>query len=211
MDTLRTSLALAAAAGLLAFSTTARADEPSTHRHSDTTDTTSTTTTTTQSDVTPSTTTPIYNTTTTTQATYDPMVSADTEREQIRPNRPLLITGGAIFAGSYLASVISAAQSDTKGDNNLYIPVVGPWIDMGNRDCGFGDCGSREDVNNALLLGSGVLQGAGAALLIASVFVPENRERVSVSAAKKPVAKPEVKVLPISLRAGAGIGAVGTF
>ena len=71
----------------------------------------------------------------------------------------------------------------------------------------------REDVNNALLLGSGILQGAGVVMAVASAFVSENREGEmrGAKAALKPVAKPEIKVLPISLRSGAGIGAVGTF
>jgi hypothetical protein len=159
------------------------------------------------------------STTTTTASSYDPSVydanvGADRSSYSVRPNRPLLITGAGIFAATYGASVIAGAASDTQGDKNLYIPVVGPWIDMAERECGIGDCGSREDVNQALLIGSGVLQSVGVGLAVASLFIPEKREVSTTATARErslAATKPNVKILPISVRAGGGFGAVGTF
>lgn len=151
--------------------------------------------------------------TTTTAADYEySLASADTEVRSTRPNRPMLATGGVLFAASYGASVIVAAASDTDGDERLYIPVVGPWLDMAERECTIGECSSREDFNNVLLIGSGVAQGLGVGLAIASFLVPEKRE-VRVTKANGPAVayKPEIKVTPISLRGGGGIGAAGTF
>lgn len=158
---------------------------------------------------------PVYSTTTTTASQYDPLAGEDTEGFKYRPNRPLLITGAAIFAGTYAASTIVGAFSDTQGDDNLFIPVAGPWLDLADRECGLGDCGTREDVNQALIIGSGVAQGVGVGLAIASLFIPEERHGMmrSASARERSIAtaKPTVKVMPISLRAGGGLGAMGTF
>lgn len=150
--------------------------------------------------------------TATTAAPYDPtMVGAERERE-IRPNRPLLITGSAIFLGTYGASVIQALASDTEADDNNYIPLVGPWLNIAERDCQLGDCGTQEDWNNILLIGSGVAQGVGVGLAIASLIVPETEERVAKGKDKTKVAKPEVRVIPVQMgRGGAGVGAVGRF
>src|SRR6188508_102438 len=53
------------------------------------------------------------------------------------PNRELLHSGIFALGVPYVASVIVAASSDRAEDKNLYIPVVGPWMDYANR----GSCG----------------------------------------------------------------------
>lgn len=151
---------------------------------------------------------PPASTTTTTAAEYQENVGA--EKKPWMPNRPLLFTGGALLLGSYGASVIVGAISDTKADDKLFIPVVGPWLDMGARECGFGDCGAREDVNNAFLVASGVAQGVGLGLAVASLFVPDSASHSRSLAKEAP--KPEVHVTPASMgKGGAGVGAYGTF
>lgn len=157
-----------------------------------------------------------YSTTTTTQAAYDTNVSADRVTYETRPNRPMLITGLGIFGATYATSVIVGAASDRPADDKLFIPLVGPWLDLADRPCGLGDCGSREDWNQAMLIGSGVLQGVGVGLALVSLVVPEHHEttRLSGQAKAKAVAdanKPKVNVLPVSVRSGGGIGATGTF
>jgi hypothetical protein len=159
---------------------------------------------------TPSTTT---STTTTTAANYDPTVTADTEggKYKIRPNRPMLITGSAIFLGSYAATAIQGAVSDLDADRKNLIPVAGPWINMSERPCNLSDnCSTGENVNNVLLIGSGVAQGAGIAIAIASLFVPETKERSDMAKAAPP--KPEFRFMPGQMgRGGAGAFAVGSF
>lgn len=152
--------------------------------------------------------------TTTTTAGYPPPIGAEQQETTIRPNRPMLITGAVVFAGTYGASVIVGAASSRPSDDKLFIPVVGPWLDLGER-CGSSDppcsTGSSEDWNKALLIGSGVLQGAGVLTALISLFVPEKKEAPPMSAAKAKPVKPEVRVTPLSFRAGGGLGAVGTF
>lgn len=147
------------------------------------------------------------STTSTTSAEYYEGVGA--EKPSWSPNKPLLGLGSVLFVGSYGASVIVGAASGNDADKKLFIPVAGPWLDMGDRTCGFGQCNATEDFNNALLVASGVAQAAGIGLAVASLFVPDSSSSRTV--AKAPP-KPELHVLPTSFgRAGAGVGAVGTF
>lgn len=147
------------------------------------------------------------STTTTTSAVYEENATA--EKSKWEPNRPMAIIGSALFLGSYGASVIVGAASGNDSDKKLFIPVAGPWIDMGDRRCGFGQCGATSDFENSLLVASGVAQAAGIGLAVASLFVPNSSNESRV--AKTPP-KPELHVLPTSVgRAAPGIGAVGTF
>jgi hypothetical protein len=114
-------------------------------------------------------------------------------KENRRPNRPLLITGGSIFAGTYLTTVIATAANDSGPDRSLYIPVVGPWLHLADRD------GTEGHTGETLLIGaSGVLQGAGIAIMIASAIIPEKRSVGTISAG------------PVKMMIGPG-GAAGTF
>lgn len=91
------------------------------------------------------------------------------------PHRTLLLTGLVVLGGSYGASAIVGAKSDRSADQKLFLPVVGPWLDLKSRDCGVNVCGN-DGVNKALLIGDGALQGLGALGLLLSVIIPEPRE-----------------------------------
>ncbi len=148
---------------------------------------------------------PPVSTTQTTAAVYDARAAAERPVEVVgrKPNRAMLITGTSIFAGTYVASAIVAGLSDTKGDDKLFIPVVGPWLDIGERDCTLGECTAREDWNILMIIGSGVAQAAGLGIAVASFFVSEGRPLP---------AEAKVQVMPMRMgRGGAGIGAFGTF
>jgi hypothetical protein len=149
-------------------------------------------------------------TTTTTAAPYQPVGSDTSERSvERRPNRTLLSTGIGIFVVSYGASAVAGAVSDREADKNLFIPVVGPWMDLGDRGCGADPCGGREDVNKAMIVSSGILQGAGVLMALSSLVIPESTKVTETRTSAK--AKPEVRVSPVSFAAGAGVGAVGRF
>lgn len=114
-------------------------------------------------------------------------------KENRHPNRALLITGGAIFAGTYGATVIATGANGGAPDRALYIPVVGPWLHLADRD------GTEGHTGETFLIGaSGVLQGAGAAIMLASVFIPEKRTVGMISAG------------PVKMMVGP-TGAAGTF
>jgi hypothetical protein len=141
-----------------------------------------------------------------TGALYEPDGEADrAERERRGPNRVMLINGVAIFLGTYAVSAVAGGLSDTKGDEKLFIPLVGPWLDLAERECSFGECTFREDVNIAHVIGSGVAQAAGLGLVLGSFLLGEREPERERRGAK-------VHVLPMGMgRGGGGVGAFGTF
>jgi hypothetical protein len=112
------------------------------------------------------------------------------------PNRALLAGGLIAVGGAYIPSVVVAAASDRSADHHLYVPVVGPWLDFGNRPgCGTGPIGcGAEGVNKALIIASGVVQGAGVLAALASFAFPErdgyltaaNRDKARAKRADEP-------------------------
>jgi hypothetical protein len=127
-----------------------------------------------------------------------------------RPNRALLSTGTGIFVLSYGASVVAGAVSDREEDKRLFIPVVGPWMDLAQRDCSGSACGGNEDLARAMIVTSGIAQGAGVLLALSSLIVPESTSVTERTTTAKAV-KPKVTFSPVSYSAGAGVGAVGRF
>jgi len=151
------------------------------------------------------------STTTTTSAEYAdmnpaqrPLMMSDTVTES-PVNRPMLVTSSVILVGSYVPAAITAATSDRKEDERLYIPVAGPWLDLANRDCSNVPC-NNETLNKTLLIGGGVLQGAAAIGLITSFFVPEKKTRNWWLIGSK-----ELTVSPVNVAGGAGLSAFGQF
>jgi hypothetical protein len=120
----------------------------------------------------------------------------------------LLVGGALVIAASYIPAVVVAASSDRDGDEHLYIPIAGPWLDLGDRGgCGNNSCG-EEAVYKTLLITAGVAHLVGTGLVIASFLVPEERERTI--AAKNKSTKPIV--MPAQMgRAGAGLAVMGRF
>lgn len=84
----------------------------------------------------------------------------------------LLMSGLVGFGASYGAAVIVAASSDHQGDNRLYVPVVGPWLDIADR----GSCPVKnsacdnETTNKVLLVADGVIQGASALAIVGGIL-----------------------------------------
>jgi hypothetical protein len=116
-------------------------------------------------------------------------------------NRPLLGTGVVLLGGTYAASAIVAAESSRPQDRpNLYYPVAGPWMDLGQR--GAGNAGQK-----ALLVLDGVGQGLGALAIVSSLFIPEKKERHWFF-----VGTEKLQVAPTTVGYGGyGMGAAGHF
>jgi len=146
--------------------------------------------------------------TTTTAAPYG---SAETTQRtyEKRPHSTLLSAGVGLFVIGYGSSVVAGAVSGREEDKNLFIPVVGPWLDLADRDCSSRPCGGNEDLAKAMIVTSGIVQGAGLLMGVSSLFVPET---TSMTEEKRRAAlKPKVSFTPVSLGAGAGAGLVGRF
>ena len=192
--------------GAAAATPSAHADEPVIQ--SETTTTTTTTSPPVGQTTTTSTDAPVDQTTTTVSTTRVPYGGDVPVTETSVPNRPLLVGSGVLLLASYVPSAIVGGVSDRTEDRYLFIPVVGPWIDYGQRDCNAHPC-TDEDLNKAFLIGSGILQGVGAVGVLTSFFVPERRTTLSTVSSTP---KKQFAVAPANVgRAGYGVAAVGTF
>jgi hypothetical protein len=96
------------------------------------------------------------------------------------PNPYLLGFGLTLWGASYAPSVAVAAASGNSADRSLYVPVVGPWIDLASRSPCTGNGCSSESTNRALLVTDGTLQGLGTVLTLVSFFSPTHREILTI-------------------------------
>jgi hypothetical protein len=91
------------------------------------------------------------------------------------PNRALLDGGAVAFGVPYATSIVVAASTPGSAENNLYIPVVGPWINLGSRTCSSTDPCASEGLTGTLLVVDGLLQGLGVLAIGASFVIPESK------------------------------------
>lgn len=134
----------------------------------------------------------------------EPTIDTATTQSSL-PNTPLLVTGLVVFGGSYGASVIVGGLSDRDADKNLYYPLVGPWMDLNQRDCDTNYCG-HETRDNVLLISDGIVQGLGALSLLLSVMIPEETTKHWYL-----IGNQDILVVPRVDNATLGLGAVGRF
>ncbi|HEY8077487.1 MAG TPA: hypothetical protein VIF62_25350 [Labilithrix sp.] len=122
---------------------------------------------------------------------------------KIRPNRAWLITGGLVLTGSYATTAAFAIQSDHTQDKTLLIPIVGPWVNLADRQCS--GC-ANETRNEALVIGSGILQAIGTGFIVTGFLVPEKIEAATIQ-----VGSVRMNIAPTQTPGGMGALAVGTF
>jgi hypothetical protein len=121
--------------------------------------------------------------------------------EERGPNAALLSGGAALFGLPYAASVMIAAASGTDYDARLYIPVVGPFLNLAARpSCGDYGCPPGETANRVLLVGDGILQTVGVLQMAGALMFPETR-RVTRT----------IRVAPMFGAGTVGLTAVGAF
>jgi hypothetical protein len=122
-------------------------------------------------------------------------------------NRPLLVTSSILLVGSYVPMAAIAFTSDRPADQtNLYYPVVGPWLNLGDRQCDIRAC-NNEGLNKALLIVDGIGQGLGAIGVVASFFLPGKTTRHWYL-----IGDDRVHAGPSRVGMGGyGLGAAGTF
>ena len=127
-----------------------------------------------------------------------------------RPNRALLMTGLVLAGVPYIASATVAATSSHTGDADLWVPVIGPWLDVGNRGgcpANNASCGA-EIGNKVLLVGDGIFQSVGVLEIAGAFIFPETVRIATVQTGKGSW----FTVAPARLGAGAyGMSAVGQF
>jgi hypothetical protein len=154
---------------------------------------------------------PSFAESTTVVAAPAPTPLAET-RGYAGPNRILIGSGFMTFGLAYIPSVIVAGTSGLAADHHLFVPVVGPWLDLGERPgCAAGSTNcDGETTNKVLLAADGVFQGLGVLTVIAGFLNPE-RDRVLVTTSKGPEA-PSFHLAPARLGSDAyGLQAYGKF
>ncbi len=129
-------------------------------------------------------------------------------------NHFMLQSGVLILGLSYGASAVVAASSDHKGDNNLWIPVVGPWLDLANRNdncpAGSDRPGCRnETIYKVLLVGDGIFQAIGALDIIGAFVFQDTREYAKAQSQMAQSTK--VRFAPWALPGAGGVSAFGRF
>jgi len=147
-----------------------------------------------------------------TQTTSAPVFTGTQQREATTesgyaPNRYLLTSGIIVFGVPYLTSVVVGASSNHSGDNHLYVPLAGPWMDMADRGPTNGN--DNETANKVLLGVDGVFQAIGALQIIGALLMPETKEVTTVPAT---AFTPEMHVTPAKMGYGGyGMAAFATF
>jgi hypothetical protein len=144
-------------------------------------------------------------------APSEPVAVEGEARGAWRPNRYLLMTGLILAGVPYIASMAVAGTSNHQGDSNLWIPAIGPWLDLAQRGgCPQNGASCGPEVGNkALLVGDGILQSVGV-LEIAGSFIFAEHEHVATIQTSK--AGDFVTFAPSRMGAGGyGLAAAGTF
>jgi len=127
----------------------------------------------------------------------------DTFKERT-PNVDLVASGLFTLGVPYVVSVMAATGSTREGDQALYTPLVGPWLDLAKREgCPGASCKS-EALYKTLLVADGLLQGAGA-LEIAMGFLFPLPHSVNTASLTR------LRMVPNVARTGGGLTAVGVF
>lgn len=131
----------------------------------------------------------------------------DTAETTSGPNMGLVTSGIVMFGLSYGTSAVIASTSDRDEDDNLYVPLAGPWMNLADRpDCG-NECGT-ETAYKIALVADGIFQAAGALQIIGGLFIwPRERSTrsspstviVTKDKARQEVAKPTIRIATTTL------------
>jgi hypothetical protein len=134
--------------------------------------------------------------------------TVQTRTERDGPDLRVVSGGVVTFVVPYGIAVVVAATSGHQGDSHLYVPLAGPWLDLGDRGrCG-GAC-AQETANRAALVVDGVFQALGV-LSIISGFVFERTREVTTTTTT--ATQPTVQITPVQYaHGGVGLAAIGRF
>ncbi len=94
-----------------------------------------------------------------------------------QPRKGLWLSGALVFGIPYVISVSVAGSSRHDGDRYLYIPAIGPFVDLATRgdDCptDTGSCAEGASVERFWLTFDGLCQVGGATLFILGMAMPQ--------------------------------------
>jgi hypothetical protein len=133
-----------------------------------------------------------------------------THTESTGPDGRTIGGGIVTFGISYGIAIGVAAGSDHEGDHHLFAPIVGPWLDLGDRGtCPLSRSCAAETANRALIVVDGIFQAIGV-LTVVSGFVFQKTSDVTTTTTA--ATQSTVKITPVQYaHGGMGLAAVGTF
>jgi hypothetical protein len=143
-----------------------------------------------------------------------PPMKETTRSEAVGPSWSMVGSGVIIFGLSYVPAVVVAGESNLDADRRLYVPLVGPWLDLGQRPaCAANDCNAENTARVGLVI-DGIFQGVGALTTIGGfLFMAHETRTVTTTAGEgtAPDLAPTLHLTPAKVGSGYGVGAVGTF
>ena len=123
-------------------------------------------------------------------------------------NYPMFSSGALTFAASYGAAFVVAATDDGRGDDRLYVPLLGPWLalnDRGSCDALLQEC-DHETTTKVLFVVDGIFQAAGMITMLDSLLVQSHVHH------DHDYADRGVHVRPVTMSRGApGLAVFGSF
>ena len=138
-----------------------------------------------------------------------PQQTAMESEETTVANTSVIATGAVTFGLSYGIAAFAASQSDRDSDRRMYVPLLGPWLAIADRDpCPVEQQSCDDETTDKVLMAvDGVFQAAGVVAVVYGVMTPRT------VTTRTRTASTESHVVPMSMgRAGSpGIGWVGTF
>jgi hypothetical protein len=139
-----------------------------------------------------------------------PVSNDDTARFPPTSTRWKLIVGGLGLTGAAYGATLASGfiWPDVPGSTAMKIPIVGPWIALGQDGCAKDnpDCGAILYVRGALEVLSGIVQASGLGLVGEGIFMTTEAD------GKKPSnAHFTIMPTPIVSRTTTGFGVMGTF
>lgn len=129
------------------------------------------------------------------------------EEELTRANTPMIVSGLVTFGLAYGVSALVAATTDSEPNDELYVPIVGPWRAIQERgDCPVAEADCAHETTTKIRLGVlGVFQAIGAATFLYGLVHERKVNRTTV-------AGQEMEFLPLSMpNGGRGLAVTGSF
>jgi hypothetical protein len=138
--------------------------------------------------------------------------TVQTRTESTGPDGRTIGGGIVTFGISYGIAIGVAAGSGHEGDRHLFVPLIGPWLDLGDRGaCPLSRSCAAETGNRALIVVDGVFQAIGVLTVVSGFVFPKTRD-VTTTTTTTAATKPTFDITPVRYaHGGLGLAAVGTF
>jgi hypothetical protein len=134
----------------------------------------------------------------------EPVETVTATGEVTSPNTPVIVSGVMTFGISYGIAVVAASISDNSADRRMFVPVIGPWLDLADRpSCPVEEVSCDTSTGQKILIGAdGVLQALGVVVAVYGILTPVHHRTGPAS----------VQVVPVSMgRSGHGFAVRGAF